>query len=76
MTEKQKCYRQVRLAASRTVPLAAALVFGIVVLASGDWLPGTVIVVASLVGLTREVPVVRKLCSEPAPGQPRSTPSG
>jgi hypothetical protein len=76
VTEKQKWYRQVRLAASLTVALAAALVFGVVVLASGDWLPGTVIVVASLVGLTRQVPVVRKLGSEPAPGRPRSTPSG
>ena len=35
------------------VALVAALVFGIIVLAGGDWLPGTVIVVASLTGLVR-----------------------
>jgi hypothetical protein len=75
MSEKEKWNRQVRLTASVTVALAAELVFGIVVLASGDWVPGTVIVVASLTGLVREVPVVRRLCSTPAPGPQRSTPT-
>ncbi len=73
MTEKESWNRRVRRTAFLTVGLAAALIFGIVVLASGDWVPGTVIVVASLVGLVREVPVIRKLCSTPVPGPPRST---
>jgi hypothetical protein len=73
VNEKEKWNRQVRRTAFLTVALAAALVFGIVVLASGDWIPGTVIVVASVVGLVREMPVIRKLCSTPAPGPPRST---
>jgi hypothetical protein len=46
-----------------TVALGACLVFGIIVLASGDWLPGGIIVAASAVGLARQVPVIRKLCS-------------
>lgn len=54
--------RQVWQAAIISVALAACLVFGIVVLASGDWLPGGIIVAASSVGLAREVPVIRKLC--------------
>jgi hypothetical protein len=70
---KEKWNRQVRRTASLTVALAAALVFGIIVLAGGDWIPGTVIVVASLVGLAREMPVIRKLCTTRAPGPPRST---
>jgi len=46
-----------------TVGLGACFVFGIIVLASGDWLPGGIIVVASSAGLARQVPVIRKLCS-------------
>jgi hypothetical protein len=72
VNEKEKWNRLVRRTAFLTVALAAALVFGIVVLASGDWLPGTVIIVASLVGLVREVPVIRRLCSTPPPEPPRS----
>jgi uncharacterized membrane protein YjjP (DUF1212 family) len=52
---------QVWQVALLSVALAACLAFGIVVLASGDWLPGTIIVVASTVGLAREVPVIRRL---------------
>jgi hypothetical protein len=73
VSEKEKWNRQVRRTAFLTVALTAALVFGIVVLASGDWIPGAVIVVASLVGLAREVPMIRKLCSTPAPRPPRSS---
>jgi hypothetical protein len=46
-----------------TVALGACLVFGIIVLASGDWLPGGIIVAASTVGVGRQIPVIRKLCS-------------
>ena len=40
--------------------LAAALVFGILVLAGGDWLPGTIIVAASVVGLAGQAQVIRR----------------
>src|SRR5262249_28935916 len=46
-----------------TVALGACLAFGIIVLVSGDWLPGGIIVAASAVGLARQVPVIRQLCS-------------
>jgi hypothetical protein len=46
-----------------TVALGACFVFGIIVLVSGDWLPGETIVSASTVGLARQVPVIRNLCS-------------
>ena len=63
MPDKQEFNRQVRRTAALTVGLAAALVFGIFVLVSGDWIPGSVIVAAALVGLARQVPVIRRLCS-------------
>ena len=59
--------RRVRRTALITVALFAALVFGIIVLAGGDWLPGAITVVAALVGLARQAPVIRELCSEPPP---------
>ena len=62
MANHQGFNRQVWRAAIMTVGLAACLVFGIVVLASGDWLPGAIIVAASAVGLANEVPVIRRLC--------------
>jgi hypothetical protein len=56
---------QVWRTAILTLALAACLVFGIVVTASGDWLPGAIIIVSSTVGLAREVPEVRRLCGTP-----------
>ena len=56
--------RRVRRTAVITVALLAALVFGIVVLAGGDWIPGGITVVAALIGLARQIPVIRDLCSE------------
>jgi hypothetical protein len=52
-----------------TVGLTAALAFGILVLARGDWIPGGIIVVAAIAGLARQVPAIRKLHRE----QPRSS---
>jgi hypothetical protein len=75
MTEKQQWNRLVRRTAALAVGLAAALVFGVLVLAGGDWIPGTVIVVASAIGLAREIPLIRRLCSSPVPGPPHGTPS-
>ena len=76
MTERQKWTRLVWRISLLTVGLAAALIFGILVLAGGDWVPGTVIVVASVVGLAGQVPAIRKVCSSPVPGPPRHTPTG
>ena len=75
MANQEEFNHQVRLTAIMTVALAAALVFGIIVLAGGDWIPGGIIVAATLVGLAREVPVIRKLCStESRPSPPKSKP--
>lgn len=76
MADKADFNRQVRLTAIVTLALLAALVFGIVVLVGGDWIPGGIIVAAAMVGLARQIPVIRKLCSEDvAPSSPRSKPT-
>ena len=76
MTAKDEFNRQVRVTALLTVGLLAALVFGIIVLAGGDWLPGTIIVAASLIGLGRQIPVINKLCRQAPPSPPHSKPTG
>ena len=63
MANQQKLNHQGRRAAIITVALGACFIFGIIVLASGDWLPGGIIVAASGVGLAREIPIIRSLCS-------------
>ena len=63
MADHDDFTRQVRRAAIITVALGACLIFGIIVLATGDWLPGGIIVAASTVGLVREIPIIRALCS-------------
>lgn len=63
MANQHDFKHQVWRTAILTVALGACLIFGIVVLSTGDWLPGVIIVAASTVGLAREVPVIRKLCS-------------
>ncbi len=68
MTDKQHFNREVRRTAVTTVALSFALLFGIIVLAGGDWIPGGIIVAAALVGLTRQVPLIRKLCTGPTKG--------
>jgi class 3 adenylate cyclase len=65
---------QVRRTAITTLALAAGLVFGIVVLAGGDWIPGGIIVAARVVGLAAEIPVIRKLCTDWPPSPPKSKP--
>lgn len=75
MANQEDFNRQVRRTAVMTLALAAALVFGIIVLASGDWIPGGVIVAATVVALARELPVIRKLCSsESRPLPPKRKP--
>ena len=68
MTDKQQFNRQVRRTAVTTVALSFALLFGIIVLAGGDWIPGGIIVAAALVGLSRQIPLIRKLCTGPTKG--------
>ena len=76
MAAKEEFNRQVRLTALLAVGLLATLIFGIIVLAGGDWLPGTLIVAASLIGLARQIPVINKLCRQTPPAPPRGTPTG
>jgi hypothetical protein len=76
MIAREEFNRQVRRTTLLTVGLLAALIFGIVVLAGGDWVPGTVIVAAALVGLARQIPVITRLCNQgPAP-PPHGRPTG
>ena len=75
MASREEFNHQVRRTAIMTLALAAALVFGIIVLASGDWIPGGIIVAATLVGLAREIPLIRKLCStDSRPSPPKGKP--
>lgn len=76
MTAKDEFNRQVRRAALLTVGLLAALSFGIIVLASGDWIPGTLIVASSLIGLAGQIPVINKLCRQAPPPPPHGKPTG
>ena len=69
MASQEPPRRQTGLVVVLTVGLTAALAFGILVLARGDWIPGTIIVVAAIAGLARQVPAIRKLQRE----RPRSS---
>lgn len=69
MTAKEDFHRRAWRTALLTVGLLAALIFGIVVLAGGDWIPGAIIVVAGVIGLAGQVPIIAKLCRG-APGSP------
>lgn len=76
MTTQEKFNGQVRRTAILTLALTACLVFGIIVLAGGDWIPGGIIVAATVVGLGREIPVIQKLCStKPPPSPSKSGPA-
>ena len=76
MADKEAFNRQVRRTAFLTIGLAAALVFGIVVLATGDWIPGTIIVAATVIGLAKQVSVIRGLCrNKSSPSPPRHKPA-
>ena len=71
MLENADFKRRVRRTAVITLALFAALVFGIFVLAGGDWIPGVITVVAALVGLARQVAVIRELSVVPPPAGTR-----
>ena len=76
MTGKEDVNRRAWRAALLAVGLLAALIFGIIVLAGGDWIPGAIIVVASLIGLGRLIPVIAALCRGPSPTPPHGKPTG
>ena len=44
--------------------------------AGGDWIPGTLIVAASLIGLVRQLPIISKLCKQAPPSPPHGKPTG
>ena len=75
MTAKDEFHRQVRRTALLSAALLAALIFGIIVLAREDWIPGTIIVAASLIGLARQIPVINRLRRE-SPPAPHGKPTG
>ena len=71
---KEEFTRHVRRTAFLTAGLTAALVFGIIVLIASDWIPGAIIVGAALIGLAKQVPVIRTLCSEESSSSPGHRP--
>jgi hypothetical protein len=73
VTTKEEFNRQVRRTAFLTVGLFAALIFGIIVLAGGDWVPGTVIVAASLIGLAGQISTINRLCRRAPPSPPAAS---
>ena len=76
MTTKEDFSRRVRRTAFLAVGLLAALTFGAIVLAGGDWIPGAITVVASVIALVRQIPIIAGLCSEAAHSPPHGTPTG
>lgn len=77
MAHQEDFTRLARQTAFMTVALLAALVFGIFLLAGGDWVPGGIIVAATLVGLGKQIPIIWKLLSEgSAPSPPKGRPTG
>jgi hypothetical protein len=76
MTAKQDFKRRVWRTTLLTVGLLAALIFGIMVLAASDWIPGAIIVAASLVGLASQVRIIARLCNGAPPSPPHGKPTG
>ena len=76
MTAHDDLKRQVLRTALLTIGLLAALIFGIIVLAGGDWIPGTIIVVSSLIGLVGQIRVINRLCRQAPPSAPHGTTTG
>jgi hypothetical protein len=78
MASREEFKREVGQATAITIALVAALIFGIIIiLTESDWIPGGIAIGAGVVGLSREIPVIRKLCStELPPSPPTSRPVG
>jgi hypothetical protein len=76
VTAKEDRSRRVWRTALLSVGLLSALIFGAIVLAGGDWIPGAIIVVASLIGLAKQIPIIARLCSGAATSPPHGKPMG
>jgi hypothetical protein len=76
VTAKDEFNRHVRRTALLAVALLCTLSFGIIVLAGADWIPGTLIVAASVVGLARVIPTINRLCRQTPPSPPHGKPTG
>jgi hypothetical protein len=76
VTANQDFNRRVWRTALLTVGLLAALIFGIIVLAGSDWIPGAIIVAASLIGLAKQIPIIAKLGRGAAPSPPHGKRTG
>jgi FtsH-binding integral membrane protein len=73
MADKQTFNHQVRQTAFLTAAIVFGLVFGIILVANGDWIPGGIIAVAGVIGLSVQIPVIAKLCrGGTAPSPPGS----
>jgi hypothetical protein len=72
VSPKDEFNRRARNTAVLSVALLAALIFGIIVLVGGDWIPGALIVAASLIGLARQIPIISKLCNHTPPSAPHT----
>ncbi len=70
MASREEFNHQVQRTAIMTLAFAAGLIFGIILLAGGDWLPGGIIVASTVVGLAVQIPIIRKLCSTELPPSP------
>ena len=77
MPENEEFKHLVRRTALATFSFAAGLVFGIILLAvDHDWIPGSIIVGASLVGLAVQAPGIRRIRREAhSPSPPRQKPA-
>jgi hypothetical protein len=76
VTAKKDFNRRVWRTALLTLGLFAALIFGAIVLASGDWLPGLIIVVSALIGLATQIQIIARLCRGLPPSPPHGKPAG
>jgi hypothetical protein len=76
VTAKEDFNRRVWRTALLTVGLFAALIFGIIVLAGGDWIPGSIMVAASLIVLAMQIPIIARLCRGAAPSPAHGKPTG
>ena len=59
MAKKEDFDRQARQTAFVIVALVAGLIFGVILLSDGDWIPGGIIVTAGLIGIAVQIPAIR-----------------
>ncbi len=73
MSEKE-LFKRLVVSSAITVSLVSALIFGILVCASDDWVPGLIIVLASSIGIGWRIAVIRNPRNGPRFGPPDATP--